>query len=31
LIPVIEKLLTAITPIIEKVADWIDRNPELTA
>ena len=31
LIPVIEKLLTAITPIIEKVANWIDKNPELTA
>jgi phage-related tail protein len=31
LIPVFDKLLTKITPIIEKVADWIEKNPELTA
>ena len=31
LVPVLEKLLTAITPIIEKVAKWIEENPELTA
>ena len=31
LIPVLDKLLTAITPIIEKVAKWIEENPELTA
>lgn len=31
LIPVFDKLLTAITPIIEKVAKWIEENPELTA
>ena len=31
LIPVLDKLLTKITPIIEKVADWIEENPELTA
>ena len=31
LIPVVEKLLTAITPVIEKVANWIEENPELTA
>ena len=31
LVPVLDKLLTAITPIIEKVAKWIEENPELTA
>lgn len=31
LVPVLEKLLTAITPIIEKIAKWIEENPELTA
>ena len=31
LVPVLEKLLNTITPIIEKVAKWIEENPELTA
>lgn len=31
LIPVLDKLLTAITPIIEKIAKWIEENPELTS
>lgn len=31
LIPVVDNLVQAIQPIVEKVADWIERNPELTA
>lgn len=31
LIPVVDKLLTAIQPIIDKVVNWIEKNPELTA
>lgn len=31
LIPAATKLLEAITPIIEKVAKWVEKNPELTA
>ena len=31
LIPVLDKLLTNLTPIIEKVVAWIEENPELTA
>ena len=31
LIPVLDKLLTKLTPIIEKVVSWIEENPELTA
>lgn len=31
LIPVVDKLLTAIQPIIDKVVNWIEENPELTA
>ena len=31
LIPVFDRLLTSLTPIIEKVVDWIEKNPELTA
>ena len=31
LIPVLDKLLTKLTPIIEKVVAWIEENPELTA
>lgn len=31
LIPAATKLLEAITPIIEKVGNWIEKNPELTA
>lgn len=31
LIPVLDKLLTKLQPIIEKVVDWIEKNPELTA
>lgn len=31
LIPVVDRLLQAITPIIEKVVNWIEENPKLTA
>ena len=31
LIPVLDKLLTKLTPIIEKVVAWIEENPELTS
>lgn len=31
LIPVVDNLVQAIQPIVEKVADWIEKNPELTA
>ena len=31
LLPVIDKLVQAVTPIIEKVAKWIEENPKLTA
>ena len=31
LIPVVDRLLTAIQPIIEKVVSWIEQNPKLTA
>ena len=31
LVPVLDKLLQKITPIITKVAEWIEKNPELTA
>ncbi len=31
LIPIITNLLAKVTPIIEKIADWVDKNPELTA
>ena len=31
LIPVAEKVIEVITPIVSKVADWIKENPELTA
>lgn len=31
LIPVAEKVIEVITPIVSKVADWIKANPELTA
>jgi len=31
LIPVVDKLLKAVTPIIEKVVGWIEKNPKLTA
>ena len=31
LIPVVDRLLTAIQPIIEKVVNWIEKNPKLTA
>lgn len=31
LIPIVDKLMQAIQPIIEKVADWVEKNPELTA
>jgi len=31
LIPVVDRLLTAIQPIIEKVVNWIEQNPKLTA
>lgn len=31
LLPVIEKLLNVIQPIIDKVASWIEANPELAA
>jgi len=31
LIPMVTRLLEAITPIIEKMADWIDKNPKLSA
>lgn len=31
LIPVAEKVIEVITPIVSKVADWIKTNPELTA
>lgn len=31
LLPVVDRLLTAITPIIEKVVNWIEENPKLTA
>lgn len=31
LIPVVDRLLTAIQPIIEKVVNWIEENPKLTA
>jgi len=30
LIPVMTKVLNAIVPVVEKVADWIEKNPELT-
>lgn len=31
LLPVVQRLLEAITPVIQRVADRIDKNPELTA
>jgi len=31
LIPVFDRLLQAVTPIIEKVVNWIEENPKLTA
>lgn len=31
LMPALERVLTAIAPIIEKVAAWIEQNPELTS
>jgi hypothetical protein len=31
LIPSIQKLTVAITPIVEKISGWIAKNPELTA
>ena len=31
LIPVVDKLLQAVAPIIERVANWIEENPKLTS
>lgn len=31
LIPVVDRLLTAIQPIIEKFVNWVEQNPKLTA
>ena len=31
LIPVVDRLLTAIQPIIEKFVNWVEENPKLTA
>jgi hypothetical protein len=31
LIPVFDRLLQAVSPIIEKVVNWIEENPKLTA
>lgn len=31
LIPVMEKIMNVITPIIERVANWIEENPKLTS
>ena len=31
LLPVIEKIMDVVTPIIEKVGKWIEENPKLTA
>lgn len=31
LLPVIQRILEVITPLIQKVADWINENPKLTA
>lgn len=31
LIPIVDKLLQAVTPIIEKISNWVEENPELTA
>lgn len=31
LLPVLEKILNVVQPIIDKVADWIEQNPELAS
>jgi len=31
LLPIIVKVLEVVTPLVERLAAWIDRNPELTA
>lgn len=30
LIPALEKIITAITPVIEKIVDWTEKNPKMT-
>lgn len=31
LVPMVNRLFKAITPVIDKIANWIDKNPELVA